>query len=827
MGYVYNDMERLRFWCQKVLPTVYDDSLSYYELLSKVVQYLNDTVENVNTLIQQVADIDADLSNVAIIQDSGMSTEYVWSSSYTNTKMNDKIHNSIINMRSAGSTGATYSCQYLTNNFAELENGKIKSAELPSDIVNTIEGIKVNGSTVNPDANKIVNLVVMTNAVDNLINYYTKTQTYTKSEVDTIASNIRNSRFEVVQTLPTTDIQTNVIYLVPKTSAGTQDGYNEYINLDGTTSGWELIGSTDIDLSGYVTTTDLNNALSNYVTTLTLTGILNNYITVSELATELASYATVSAMNTALAGKQNTLTFDNFPTAGSTNPVTSGGVKSATTEIWSVIGTIEAGLTSAHAYEVGDHIICWIGFAEVIAPIAVGDSLERNVNVVEGTIAEAVSDNLRGVLANTQLIEDTVGWTNKNKLPFTIEAIKAVNTIGTWNGNTYTYANGTFELQSADGINVSKIIANKPASTGDNPILYLPPFSLPKGNYILNGVPSGGSGTKYYCQYYANVDYPSGAGITDFGSGKEFTLTTTNVMQNGILSMRPNNVFTNLTFELMIVDANALDKSYAPHHSNVENTLRDAEVIEGKNKLDNKATSGTTNGTEHTVNDKKQITFKNTPSGNFGLAINTSLKLPADDYVLSGISGGSGSTYYLQGFGDIDYTSGSGIFVGNGSVEFTLTAENTITLSLYVRTGFDGTETTVSPMICTKKEWEKSHEYKPFFIPLKDRVRNVHTFTPSNTSITDCHGYYTINGKILTFVASYTKKGSSFTIGNIPNIELASGLGESSSDAFVVGKGASGKDVIFFNQNGNLIFQEKETTDQTDKSYVHATLLLK
>lgn len=39
-----------RYWCQKVLPLVYDNSLSYYELLCKVVEYLNDTMENVNTV---------------------------------------------------------------------------------------------------------------------------------------------------------------------------------------------------------------------------------------------------------------------------------------------------------------------------------------------------------------------------------------------------------------------------------------------------------------------------------------------------------------------------------------------------------------------------------------------------------------------------------------------------------------------------------------------------------------------------------------------------------------------------------------------------------
>lgn len=45
-----NDLTPFRFWCQKVLPLVYDDSLSYYELLCKVIDYLNKTMENVTNL---------------------------------------------------------------------------------------------------------------------------------------------------------------------------------------------------------------------------------------------------------------------------------------------------------------------------------------------------------------------------------------------------------------------------------------------------------------------------------------------------------------------------------------------------------------------------------------------------------------------------------------------------------------------------------------------------------------------------------------------------------------------------------------------------------
>ena len=39
------DKEFFRFWCYKVLPLVYDDSLSYYEILCKMVDYINNLIE--------------------------------------------------------------------------------------------------------------------------------------------------------------------------------------------------------------------------------------------------------------------------------------------------------------------------------------------------------------------------------------------------------------------------------------------------------------------------------------------------------------------------------------------------------------------------------------------------------------------------------------------------------------------------------------------------------------------------------------------------------------------------------------------------------------
>lgn len=102
----------------------------------------------------------------------------------------------------------------------------------------------------------------ITNSVDNLTNYYTKSNSYTKEEINTLIDNTKNGRFVVVSALPTTDIQTNVIYLVPASKSTAKNVKDEYINIDGTTSGWELIGSTAVDLSDYLKSTD---AESTYV----------------------------------------------------------------------------------------------------------------------------------------------------------------------------------------------------------------------------------------------------------------------------------------------------------------------------------------------------------------------------------------------------------------------------------------------------------------------------------------------------------------------------------------------------------------------------------
>lgn len=87
----------------------------------------------------------------------------------------------------------------------------------------------------------------ITNAVNDLINYYTKSETLTKDEIIARIGAIKTIKFEIYASLDDiSEPQTNVIYLI-----GTASPYEEYAYIEGLGE-FEAIGSTDIDLSSYV-----------------------------------------------------------------------------------------------------------------------------------------------------------------------------------------------------------------------------------------------------------------------------------------------------------------------------------------------------------------------------------------------------------------------------------------------------------------------------------------------------------------------------------------------------------------------------------------------
>lgn len=63
-------LNAFKFWCQKTLPLVYDDSLSYYELLCKVVDYLNNTMSDVNKMSDAFAELNENYTTLKTYVDT-------------------------------------------------------------------------------------------------------------------------------------------------------------------------------------------------------------------------------------------------------------------------------------------------------------------------------------------------------------------------------------------------------------------------------------------------------------------------------------------------------------------------------------------------------------------------------------------------------------------------------------------------------------------------------------------------------------------------------------------------------------------------------------
>lgn len=58
------DLPYFKFWCMKVIPLVYDDSLSYYEVLCKVVKYINDLIASDKEIVENITQLKSELTIV-------------------------------------------------------------------------------------------------------------------------------------------------------------------------------------------------------------------------------------------------------------------------------------------------------------------------------------------------------------------------------------------------------------------------------------------------------------------------------------------------------------------------------------------------------------------------------------------------------------------------------------------------------------------------------------------------------------------------------------------------------------------------------------------
>lgn len=110
----------------------------------------------------------------------------------------------------------------------------------------------------------------ITRTVGDLANYYLKSETLTKTEINALVSAIPKFAIQVVNSLPTTDISTTTVYLLK--SGIESDLYTEYIYVNGN---WEILGSQRVDLTGYATENWVNIQLSAYLKSNELDSAIN------------------------------------------------------------------------------------------------------------------------------------------------------------------------------------------------------------------------------------------------------------------------------------------------------------------------------------------------------------------------------------------------------------------------------------------------------------------------------------------------------------------------------------------------------------------------
>lgn len=99
-----NNIKPFRFWCQKVLPLVYEDALSYYELLCKVVAKLNEVIDQSNELSEAFQQL----------------KEYV-DNYFTNLNVQEEINNKLDEMAADGTLADLISA-YIKDNMSMYYN---------------------------------------------------------------------------------------------------------------------------------------------------------------------------------------------------------------------------------------------------------------------------------------------------------------------------------------------------------------------------------------------------------------------------------------------------------------------------------------------------------------------------------------------------------------------------------------------------------------------------------------------------------------------------------------------------------------------------------
>ncbi len=244
-------------------------------------------------------------------------------------------------------------------------------------------------------------------------------------------------------------------------------------------------------------------------------------------------------------GAEEELTWDNVPTAGSTNPVKSGGIYDA-----------------------------------ILALLPTDTASGSIASFPDGADDVPVKD----LSVNISPVQDLHGYDNpwpagggKNKLGVTITRLKTINNGGTWNGNTYTHNGATFVCtETSDGyletvtVSASNASANISFGFMQKPDVVRLLSALENTAIIGSGCPADGSSGTYSLNFQGFAT--DGIGASDTGSGTGIinagSFTSFNTVQIYI-RVASGATFSNKVFEPQLCLASATDPLVFAPYSNI------------------------------------------------------------------------------------------------------------------------------------------------------------------------------------------------------------------------------------------------------------------
>ena len=312
-----------------------------------------------------------------------------------------------------------------------------KSGSTPQEIllagISSVDQI-LNGTSKNAIANKAVYNALADKievTVENLTNFYNKSQTYNKTEIRALVDAISTLTIEVVNSLPTQDISTTTIYFLKQSGTNVYDQY-VYVN-----NAWVKIGDTQIDLSGYMTTAAFNIAIADYYDK-------------SAIDTMIANYYTKTQVDNLLQNVE--IDVDNELSSTSENPVQNKVIKAELDKKQDLIFTgTQAEWDALSAAEKAKYTLV---------------SLTDDADYV-GNIVDAVTNGEMSAVTSNAVYDALLGKLDSSKIKYGISS-NAVDTTGSITFDT-AFADANYivficPINSNDGIAWSSSVISKTAS---------------------------------------------------------------------------------------------------------------------------------------------------------------------------------------------------------------------------------------------------------------------------------------------------------------------------------------------------------------------------